>query len=143
MPAGVCPVQALLDAGANVALGTDGTSSNNTLDMFAEIKLAALLAKGASNPGEGISKPNAMAVPAITALRMATINGAKVCCAAQGTLCAFVRRGSATLQSLRRLFLAVFLRKALGLESKIGSIVIGKEADLIAVRLGDVESMPM
>ena len=56
-------------AGVNVAIGTDGTSCNNTLDMFAEMKLAALLAKGVSK--------DASAVNAMTALRMATINGAR------------------------------------------------------------------
>ena len=61
--------QALRRAGANVALGTDGTCSNNTLDMVAEMKLAALLAKAESK--------DAAAMPAIEAIRMATLNGAK------------------------------------------------------------------
>ncbi|MDH5633008.1 MAG: TRZ/ATZ family hydrolase [Gammaproteobacteria bacterium] len=69
LASGFCPVQKLLDAGVNVALGTDGAASNNDLDMLAEMRTAALLAKGvAGNPS---------AVPAMTALRMATINGAK------------------------------------------------------------------
>ena len=46
-------------------------------DSAAEIKLAALLAKGAARPGEGICQPVCTNIPAITALRMATINGAK------------------------------------------------------------------
>ena len=50
-------------------LGTDGAASNNTLDMLEEIRIAALLAKGTSQ--------DATAVPAHTALRMATLNGAK------------------------------------------------------------------
>jgi len=68
---GFCPVAKLLAAGVNVALGTDGSSSNNSLDMFAEMKLAATLAKGVAE--------DATAVPAWQALRMATLNGAKAC----------------------------------------------------------------
>ena len=69
LASGFCPVAKLLKAGVNVALGTDGAASNNSLDMFAEMKSAALLAKGvASDP---------TAVPAAVALRMATLNGAK------------------------------------------------------------------
>lgn len=59
----------LVEAGVNVAIGTDGAASNNTLDMFAELKLAACLAKGVAS--------DATAVPAAAALRMATLNGAK------------------------------------------------------------------
>ncbi|MGE5241319.1 MAG: TRZ/ATZ family hydrolase [Bacteroidota bacterium] len=69
LASGFCPVQALVTAGVNVALGTDGAASNNNLDMLEEMRIAALLAKGAS--GE------ATAVPAHTALRMATLNGAR------------------------------------------------------------------
>jgi len=52
----------------NVALGTDSAASNNSLNVLAAAKLAALLAKGVSG--------DATAVPAATALAMATINGA-------------------------------------------------------------------
>jgi 5-methylthioadenosine/S-adenosylhomocysteine deaminase len=69
LASGFCPVHELTKAGVNVALGTDGAASNNNLDMLEEIRIAALLAKGAS--GE------ATAIPAHTALRMATLNGAK------------------------------------------------------------------
>jgi 5-methylthioadenosine/S-adenosylhomocysteine deaminase len=69
LASGFCPVQALVEAGVNVALGTDGAASNNSLDMLEEMHIAALLAKGASN--------DATAIPARTALRMATLNGAK------------------------------------------------------------------
>jgi 5-methylthioadenosine/S-adenosylhomocysteine deaminase len=69
LASGFCPVAALLEKGVNVALGTDGAASNNSLDMVAEVKLAALL-------GKGVAK-SATAVNAKEALRMATINGAK------------------------------------------------------------------
>ncbi len=69
LASGFCPVKQLLDAGINVALGTDSAASNNDLDMFGEMKTAALLAKGVSG--------DATAVPAHQALIMATINGAK------------------------------------------------------------------
>lgn len=69
LASGFCPVHALVQAGVNVALGTDGAASNNSLDMLEEMHIAALLAKGVSN--------EATAVPAHTALRLATLNGAK------------------------------------------------------------------
>ena len=69
LASGFCPVQKLLDAGVNVCLGTDGAASNNDLDMFSELRTAAMLAKGVS--------ADPCSVDANTALRMATINGAK------------------------------------------------------------------
>jgi len=69
LASGISPIASLLDAGINVALGTDGAASNNDLDMFGEMKAAALLAKGFGQ--------DATALPAPQALRMATINGAK------------------------------------------------------------------
>lgn len=69
LASGFCPVKQLLDAGINVALGTDSASSNNDLDMFSEMRTAALLAKGVSG--------DPTAVPAHQALTMATLNGAK------------------------------------------------------------------
>ncbi len=69
LASGFCPVARLLDAGINVAIGTDGAASNNDLDMFSEMRTAALLAKGVAG--------DASALPAATALRMATLNGAK------------------------------------------------------------------
>jgi 5-methylthioadenosine/S-adenosylhomocysteine deaminase len=65
---GIAPVTGMLGAGVNVGLGTDGAASNNRLDMFAEMRLAALLAK---------STGDATCLPAIQALEMATINGAR------------------------------------------------------------------
>jgi 5-methylthioadenosine/S-adenosylhomocysteine deaminase len=69
LTSGFCPVAALLKAGVNVALGTDGAASNNDLDMFGEMRTAALLAKAVAN--------DATTVPAARALRMATLNGAR------------------------------------------------------------------
>lgn len=69
LASGFCPVDRLLKANINVALGTDGAASNNDLDLFSELKTAALLAKAVAN--------DAAAVDAHTALRMATLNGAK------------------------------------------------------------------
>ncbi|VAV91723.1 S-adenosylhomocysteine deaminase; Methylthioadenosine deaminase, partial [hydrothermal vent metagenome] len=67
--AGVSPVPAMLAAGIKVGLGTDGAASNNDLDMWEEIRQAALLHKVASN--------DPTALPAITALRLATSLGAE------------------------------------------------------------------
>jgi len=69
LASGFCPVQKLIDAGVNVALGTDGAASNNDLDMLGEMRSAALLAKAVQQ--------DASALPAHTALRMATLNGAR------------------------------------------------------------------
>ncbi|WP_376690962.1 TRZ/ATZ family hydrolase [Wenzhouxiangella sp. EGI_FJ10409] len=101
LASGICRVADLDAAGVNVAIGTDGAASNNTLDMFAETRLAALLAKGASGDPE--------AVPAERALSMATINGAR----------------------------------ALGMEDRIGSIEVGKSADLAAVDLSGLKTAPV
>ena len=101
LASGFCPVAKLLDAGVNVALGTDGAASNNDLDMFGEMRSAALLGKAvAGDPA---------ALPAETVLRMATLNGAR----------------------------------ALGLDDEIGSIEPGKAADLVAVRMDALESLPV
>jgi 5-methylthioadenosine/S-adenosylhomocysteine deaminase len=91
---GSAPFAALAAAGVNIALGTDGAASNNRLDLFQEMRNAALLAKALAH--------DPRAFPAHAALRAATLGGAR----------------------------------ALGLETRIGSIEIGKEADLIAVDLG-------
>jgi 5-methylthioadenosine/S-adenosylhomocysteine deaminase len=100
LASGIAPIAEYAKHGINIGLGADGAASNNRLDMFAEMRLAVLLAKGQSG--------DATAISAHEALRMATINGAK----------------------------------ALGLDDKIGSIEIGKLADLTAVRLSDIETQP-
>ena len=69
LASGFCDVAKLIDAGVNVALGTDGAASNNDLDMFSEMRTAALLAKAV--------KGDASALPAAKALQMATLNGAR------------------------------------------------------------------
>jgi 5-methylthioadenosine/S-adenosylhomocysteine deaminase len=69
LASGFCPTARLLDAGINLAIGTDGAASNNDLDMMGEIQTAALLGKGVAG------SPSAL--PAYTALRMATLNGAR------------------------------------------------------------------
>jgi 5-methylthioadenosine/S-adenosylhomocysteine deaminase len=101
LASGFCPLQQLLDHDINVALGTDGVASNNDLDMFGEMRTAALLAKGVTQ--------NASAGKAMDILRMATINGAR----------------------------------ALGLDDLIGSIEVTKNADLVAVEIGNIESQPL
>jgi 5-methylthioadenosine/S-adenosylhomocysteine deaminase len=100
LASGIAPINQYVKHGINVGLGTDGAASNNRLDIFTEMRLAALLAKGESG--------DATAIPAQIALEMATINGAK----------------------------------ALGLEDKIGSIEVGKLADLTAVSFADIEMQP-
>ena len=97
---GIAPINQYLKHGINIGLGTDGAASNNRLDMFTEIRLAALLAKGISR--------DATAISAHKALEMATINGAK----------------------------------ALKLDDKIGSIEIGKLADLIAIDCSGFNMQP-
>ena len=94
LASGFSPVPKMLENGVNVALGTDGPASNNRLDMFREMHVAALIHKGYNLDPKLVSAKEVM--------RMVTKNGAK----------------------------------ALGLEDKIGSIEIGKNADLVFI---DVE----
>lgn len=68
LASGFAPIASLLEQGINVGLGTDGAASNNRLDMFEEMRQAALLAKAVSGKAD--------ALPAHQALRMATLNGA-------------------------------------------------------------------
>lgn len=90
---GFSPVDKMLKRGIKVALGTDGSSSNNNLNMFKEINLAAIVNKAVNMDAES--------VPAFAAIEMATINGAK----------------------------------ALDWSDEIGSIEVGKKADMILVDL--------
>ena len=101
LASGLAPVAELMRAGVNIGLGTDGAASNNRLDLFAEMRLTALLAKGTSG--------DAAALPAAAALRMATLDAAR----------------------------------ALNLDDRIGSIVPGKRADLVAVDLSGPACQPV
>ncbi|MBP2030471.1 5-methylthioadenosine/S-adenosylhomocysteine deaminase [Methanohalophilus levihalophilus] len=69
LASGIAPVPELLDRGVNVSLGTDGCASNNNLDMFEEMKMAALLHK--------VNSMDPTVVDARTVLEMATVNGAQ------------------------------------------------------------------
>ena len=101
LTSGFNPSHQLLEAGVNVALGTDGAASNNGLDMFAEMNIASLLAKTVSD--------HASALDATTSLEMATINGAR----------------------------------AMGIDHKVGSLEVGKQADMIAVSMDQLEQLPL
>ena len=69
LASGFCPVEKLWQAGVNVAIGTDGAASNNDLDLLGETRTAALLAKAVAG--------SATALNAHSALRLATLNGAR------------------------------------------------------------------
>ena len=69
LASGFCPVEKLWQAGVNVAIGTDGAASNNNLDLLGETRTAALLAKAVAG--------SATALDSHSALRMATLNGAR------------------------------------------------------------------
>jgi 5-methylthioadenosine/S-adenosylhomocysteine deaminase len=101
LASGIAPVEAMLQAGLAVGLGTDGEKENNNLDMFEEMKAASLLGK--------LKSLNAAALDSWTALRMGTIMGAR----------------------------------AIGLDHEIGSLEIGKRADLIAVRTDTPRMTPL
>jgi 5-methylthioadenosine/S-adenosylhomocysteine deaminase len=96
---GIAPIAKLLDEGISVSLGADGAACNNRLDMFSEMRTAALLQKVLHGPE---------VLPANRVLRMATIDGAK----------------------------------AMGLDAEIGSLEIGKRADLSTVRLDRLHTTP-
>jgi len=66
---GLAPAAALIEAGVTVGVGTDGAASNNLLDVLAEMRLAAMLAK--------VSAGDGAAIPAEQALRMATLDAAR------------------------------------------------------------------
>jgi len=101
LASGFCPAEKLRRAGVRLALGTDGCASNNDLDMFGEMRTAALLAKAVAE--------DASALDAASTLHAATLGGAQ----------------------------------ALGWGDRIGSIEAGKQADLAAIRLDDIETQPM
>lgn len=69
LASGFCPAEKVRRAGVNLAIGTDGAASNNDLDMFGEMRTAAILAKAVAN--------DASAFDAAFALQAATLNGAR------------------------------------------------------------------
>ncbi|MEM7802703.1 MAG: amidohydrolase family protein [Chloroflexota bacterium] len=69
LSSGIAPVPEMLEEGINVGIGTDGPASNNDLDMFEEVRLAALLAK--------VFRHDPTDLPAREALKLATIGGAR------------------------------------------------------------------
>jgi len=97
---GIAPIAKMLAAGVRVGLGTDGAASNNDLDMWEEMRLAALLQK--------VDRMDPEVLPAETVLGMATIGGAT----------------------------------AIGLGDQVGSLEVGKRADLIQVAFDDVHHVP-
>jgi 5-methylthioadenosine/S-adenosylhomocysteine deaminase len=102
LASGICQVPSFLKRKINIAIGVDGAACNNNLDIFKDMRLAALLSKisrGSKN----------FAVSAMDILEMATKSGAK----------------------------------ALGLDDTIGSIEIGKKADLTIVSLRNLETIPI
>src|SRR5712691_10922565 len=96
---GIARVTEMLERGVSVSLGADGGACNNRLDMFTEMRTAALLQKVIHGPE---------VLPATRALRLATIDGAR----------------------------------ALGLDKEIGSLELGKHADVIVVDLAQPHSSP-
>ena len=70
LASGVAPITEMLDAGILIGIGTDGAASNNDLDMWEEMRLAALLQK--------VTQMNPEVLPATTVLRMATTSAAKI-----------------------------------------------------------------
>lgn len=100
LASGVAPVIALRALGVAVGLGTDGAASNNDLNLFEEMDLAAKLQK--------LSSGDPKALPAADALALATVEGAR----------------------------------ALGLEQEIGSLEVGKRADLIVVQRSAPHAIP-
>jgi 5-methylthioadenosine/S-adenosylhomocysteine deaminase len=96
---GVAPVAEMIERGISVSLGADGAACNNRLDMFTEMRAAALLQK--------VSR-GAEVLPAENVLRMATVGGAR----------------------------------ALGLEDEIGTLEVGKRADVIILDLERLHTTP-
>jgi len=101
LASGISPVPEMLNMGICVALGTDGSASNNNLDLFQEMDTASKLHK--------ISKMDPSVMDAVTVVKMATIYGAK----------------------------------ALGMEKLIGSLEVGKKADVIILNTNTPHMIPL
>ena len=97
---GIAPVAKMLELGISVSLGADGAACNNRLDMFTEMRTAALLQKALHGPE---------VLPANRVLRMATVDGAR----------------------------------ALGIDTEVGTLEVGKQADLSVVRLDRLHATPV
>lgn len=101
LASGLARIDDLQKAGVNVAIGTDSACSNNDLDMFGEIRSATFMAK--------VKQRDPTTLPALQALKMATLNGAK----------------------------------ALGIDREVGSLEVGKAADVIAINLDPFFTQPI
>ena len=101
LASGIAPIPEMLEMGMTIGLGTDGCASNNNLDLFTEMDMAAKLHK--------LSTMDATVMDAVTVLKMSTIEGAK----------------------------------ALGMASIIGSLEVGKKADIIIVDVKKPHLTPM
>lgn len=101
LASGAAPLKRMLEMGITVGLGTDGAASNNTLDLFSDMRACALLHK--------VNNYDPTAVSAKEVIKMATIDGAKV----------------------------------LGREKEIGSLEIGKKADIITINLNKPHLTPI
>jgi len=100
LSSGIAPVSKLIQSGACVSIGTDGTASNNNMDMFEEMKLTALLQK--------VDTMDPTVLPAEEVFKMATVNGAN----------------------------------ALGLDDSIGSLDVGKKADIALINIKTPQFTP-
>ena len=100
LASGISPVSKMIENGVCVAIGTDGASSNNNLDLIEELKTASLLQK--------VSTLDPKVLSSDEAIEMATIKGAE----------------------------------ALGLDSEIGSIEVGKKADIILIDTNSANMTP-
>ena len=101
LASGVMNFKKMNASGLVISLGTDGAASNNTLDLFSEMRVCALLHK--------VNNLNSEIAPAVEIVKAATINGAK----------------------------------ALGMDNKIGSLAIGKKADIITINLDKSHLSPI
>jgi 5-methylthioadenosine/S-adenosylhomocysteine deaminase len=101
LASGVAPLKKMLEMKITVGLGTDGAASNNTLDLFSDMRATALMNK--------VNNFNPTAISAREVVKMATIDGAKV----------------------------------IGMEKEIGSLEVGKKADMITINLDKPHLTPI
>jgi 5-methylthioadenosine/S-adenosylhomocysteine deaminase len=100
LASGMAPIAEMIQQNVKLGIGTDGTASNNDLDMFEEMRLASFIAKGTAH--------DPLVVPARTALMLATIGGAR----------------------------------AIHIDHLVGSLVVGKRADVAVVDLTGLHNTP-